>query len=176
MVLWVLCQNGQRKGRVRTARAGSESGHEVSKFQSPHFKSRPTWPHARSFFVRFRSFFDLTTQSMGFNDLMHPRNIYRKSPPDFKILAEKFDYFRKFAKETKPGRFTLNFKDPEALRALTCALLESDFGLKLSIPLDRLIPTVPLRLNYILWIEDLLACLPDNQRHATVRGFDIGKD
>ena len=53
---------------------------------------------------------------MGFNDLMHPRNIYRKSPPDFKILAENFDYFRKFAKETKPGRFTLNFKDPEALR------------------------------------------------------------
>lgn len=113
---------------------------------------------------------------MGFNDLMHPRNIYRKSPPDFKILAEKFDYFRKFAKETKPGRFTLNFKDPEALRALTCALLESDFGLKLSIPLDRLIPTVPLRLNYILWIEDLLACLPDTQGHAIVRGFDIGKD
>ena len=113
---------------------------------------------------------------MGFNELLHPRNIYRKSPPDFKILAEKFDYFRKFAKETKPGRFTLNFKDPEALRALTCALLESDFGLKLSIPLDRLIPTVPLRLNYILWIEDLLACLPGTQRHATVRGFDIGKD
>ena len=112
---------------------------------------------------------------MGFNDLMHPRNIYRKSPPDFKILAENFDYFRKFANETKPGRFNLNFKDPEALRVLTCALLESDFGLKLRIPLDRLIPTVPLRLNYILWIEDLLACLPDTQRHATVRGFDIGK-
>lgn len=125
--------------------------------------------------LTFHCFFDLTAQSMGFNDLMHPRNIYRKSPPDFKSLAEKFDYFRKFAKETKPGRFNLNFKDPEALRALTCALLESDFGLKLSIPLDRLIPTVPLRLNYILWIEDLLACLPDT-RHATVRGFDIGKD
>lgn len=112
---------------------------------------------------------------MGFNDLMHPRNIYKKSPPDFNILAAKFDYFRKFAKETKGGHFTVNFKDPDALRALTCALLESDFGLKLSIPLDRLIPTVPLRLNYILWIEDLLACLPEDQRHTIVRGFDIGK-
>ena len=112
---------------------------------------------------------------MGFNDLMHPRNIYRNSPPDFKILAEKYDYFREIAKETKVGHFIVNFKDPESLRALTCALLENDFDLKLSIPLDRLIPTVPLRLNYILWIEDLLACLSDTQRHAIVRGFDIGR-
>lgn len=119
---------------------------------------------------------DLNVKIMGFNDLMHPRNIYRKAPPDFKLLAEKFDYFRKFTKETKSGHLTLNFKDPEALRALTCALLEHDFGLKLSIPLDRLIPTVPLRLNYILWIEDLLSCLPDVFSHATVRGFDIGKE
>lgn len=120
-------------------------------------------------------FFELKATRMGFNDLMHPRNIYRNSPPDFKILAEKFDYFKKFTKESNSGHFTLNFKDPGALRALTCALLEHDFGLKLSIPLDRLIPTVPLRLNYILWIEDLLSCLPEVYRHATVRGFDIGK-
>lgn len=111
---------------------------------------------------------------MGFNDLMHPRNIYSKSPPDFKILAEKFEYLRRFAKETSSGNFSLNFKDPGALRALTCALLEQDFGLKLNIPLDRLIPTVPLRLNYILWIEDLLSCLSKVYRHGTVRGFDVG--
>ena len=112
---------------------------------------------------------------MGFNDLMHPRNIYRNAPPDFKVLGEKFDYFRKHTKETKPGRFTLNFKNPEALRALTCALLEHDFKIKISIPLDRLIPTVPLRLNYVLWIEDLLSCLSEDHCHAIVRGFDIGK-
>ena len=112
---------------------------------------------------------------MGFNDLMHPRNIYRNAPPDFKVLGEKFDYFRKHTKETKPGRFTLNFKNPEALRALTCALLEHDFKIKISIPLDRLIPTVPLRLNYVLWIEDLLSCLSEDHCHAIVRGFDVGK-
>ena len=112
---------------------------------------------------------------MGFNDLMHPRNIYRNAPPDFKVLSEKFDYFRKHTKETKPGRFTLNFKNPEALRALTCALLEHDFKIKISIPLYRLIPTVPLRLNYVLWIEDLLSCFSEDHCHAIVRGFDIGK-
>ena len=112
---------------------------------------------------------------MGFNDLMHPRNIYRNSPPDFRKLAEKFEYFRKLTREANPGRLTVNFKDPGALRALTCALLENDFGIKLTIPVNRLIPTVPLRLNYILWIEDLLNCLPEKQSHTTVRGFDIGE-
>ena len=112
---------------------------------------------------------------MGFNELMHPRNVYRKSPPDFKILAETFEYFRAFVKESSSGHCTLNFKDPSALRALTYALLEKDFGLNLSIPLDRLIPTIPLRLNYVLWIEDLLSCLPEVFRHVTVRGFDVGE-
>ncbi|XP_015760312.1 PREDICTED: uncharacterized protein LOC107339517 isoform X4 [Acropora digitifera] len=67
-----------------------------------------------------------------------------------------------------------NFKDASALRALTYALLEKEFGLNLSIPLDRLIPRVPLRLNYVLWIEDVLSCLPEVFRHVTERGFDVG--
>ena len=96
------------------------------------------------------------------------------TPNRQQILTEKFDYFRRFAKETSSGNFSLNFKDPGALRALTCALLEQDFGLKLNIPLNRLIPTVPLRLNYILWIEDLLSCLSKVYRHETIRGFDVG--
>lgn len=47
----------------------------------------------------------------------------------------------------------------------------ADFGLDVTIPEDRLVPTLPLRLNYILWLEDLLAAinLPNN-----IRGIDIG--
>ena len=41
-------------------------------------------------------------------------------------------------------------------------------GLEVNIPLDHLIPRVPQRLNYILWIEDLL----DRPEKAT--GIDIG--
>lgn len=54
--------------------------------------------------------------------------------------------------------YTLDFSDPAALRELTCAVLEKDFDLKLEIPLDHLIPTIPQKLNYIHWVEDLLSC------------------
>ena len=37
-------------------------------------------------------------------------------------------------------------------------------------PLDRLIPTIPLRLNYIMWVEDILGKDVD----STVTGLDIG--
>ena len=114
---------------------------------------------------------------MAFNDLMHPRNNYRNSPPDFIKLAEQHEEFRKHTKQGKFQGLTIDFKDPEALRALNCTLLEHDFGLKLEIPLDRLIPTVPLRLNYVLWLEDLLCCLPKKEEGETdvVRGIDIGR-
>lgn len=39
------------------------------------------------------------------------------------------------------------------------------------IPEDRLVPTLPLRLNYILWIEDLMAAIEIGD-HVT--GLDIG--
>lgn len=49
--------------------------------------------------------------------------------------------------------------------------MKKDFNLDVEIPLNKLIPTVPLRLNYVLWIEDLLSISAgiDN-----VRGIDIG--
>lgn len=49
--------------------------------------------------------------------------------------------------------------------------MKKDFGLDIEIPGNKLIPTVPLRLNYILWIEDLLSISKATQ---TVKGIDIG--
>jgi methyltransferase len=106
---------------------------------------------------------------------MHPRNIYKDNPPDFKELAIKYPYFRSYSRENTSGAVTIDFKDPKALRALTYALLENDFDIKIEIPLDRLIPTLPLRLNYILWVEDLVGCLPGYDTHSSVIGVDIGK-
>lgn len=69
---------------------------------------------------------------------------------------------------------SLNFKDPEAVRALTCTLLKEDFGLTIDIPLERLIPTVPLRLNYIHWVEDLIGH-QGADKAVLRRGIDIGR-
>ncbi|TRY92542.1 hypothetical protein DNTS_024549 [Danionella cerebrum] len=106
---------------------------------------------------------------MALNKSMHPRNRYKDKPPDFVYLASKYTEFQKHVETTLTGRVTLNFKDPEAVRALTCTLLKEDFGLTIEIPLERLIPTVPLRLNYIHWVEDLVGGQGNSQR-----GIDIG--
>ncbi|XP_076833452.1 RNA N(6)-adenosine-methyltransferase mettl16 [Brachyhypopomus gauderio] len=106
---------------------------------------------------------------MALNKSMHPRNRYRDKPPDFTYLASKYPDFQKHVKTSLIGRASVNFKNPEAVRALTCTLLKEDFGLTIDIPLERLIPTVPLRLNYIHWVEDLTG-----GQGSPRSGIDIG--
>lgn len=104
---------------------------------------------------------------------MHARNRYKDKPPDFAYLASKYPDFKQHIQINLNGRVSLNFKDPEAVRALTCTLLREDFGLSIDIPLERLIPTVPLRLNYIHWVEDLIGH-QDSDQTTLRRGIDIG--
>ncbi|CAG2064644.1 unnamed protein product, partial [Timema podura] len=87
-------------------------------------------------------------------------------------MAIQYPQFRKFAHQGLSGKMTINFKDTAALHALSTTLLEKDFNLKVNIPTDRLIPTIPSRLNYILLIEDLLDC--GGRRAGDVHGIDIG--
>ncbi|NWW93391.1 MET16 methyltransferase, partial [Rhynochetos jubatus] len=108
---------------------------------------------------------------MALNKSMHARNRYKDKPPDFAYLASKYPEFQQHVQTTLTGRLSLNFKDPEAVRALTCTLLKEDFGLTIDIPVERLIPTVPLRLNYIHWVEDLIG-----HQHADKRGLRRGID
>ncbi|XP_014292300.1 U6 small nuclear RNA (adenine-(43)-N(6))-methyltransferase [Halyomorpha halys] len=106
---------------------------------------------------------------MAMNKLMHPRNPYKKRP-DFKKLAIDYPDFRKYAKQDLSGKINFNFKDHGAVWALTKCLLQRDFGLNVEIVPGHLVPTLPLRLNYLLWIEDLL----ELYRPKNVIGIDIG--
>ncbi|XP_059127160.1 RNA N6-adenosine-methyltransferase METTL16 isoform X2 [Peromyscus eremicus] len=110
---------------------------------------------------------------MALSKSMHARNRYKDKPPDFAYLASKYPDFKQHIQINLNGRVSLNFKDPEAVRALTCTLLKEDFGLSIDIPLERLIPTVPLRLNYIHWVEDLIGH-QDSDKSTLRRGIDIG--
>ncbi|XP_050440218.1 U6 small nuclear RNA (adenine-(43)-N(6))-methyltransferase [Adelges cooleyi] len=103
--------------------------------------------------------------------LMHPRNLYR-TPPNFKELADNYPEFRKYATTSLDGKIVFDFKNQDGLRVLTRILLKKDFDLDVDLPVGKLIPTVPLRLNYILWIEDLLNL--NNSNSSNTKGIDIG--
>ncbi|XP_050717977.1 RNA N6-adenosine-methyltransferase METTL16-like [Eriocheir sinensis] len=119
------------------------------------------------------------------NKFMHPRNPY-KTPPSFKQLAKDYPEFRAHCSYDVGDKVHLDFKNPNALRALTTCLLHHDFGLEVNIPEGRLVPTLPLRLNYLLWLEDLLSLAArrrsggdgggggGGQGAAAVVGADIG--
>lgn len=103
---------------------------------------------------------------MAFNQFMHPKNIYRRKP-DFRQLAKEDTEFANYL--DTDGK--IDFSNINALRSLTKALLKKDFGLNVEIPDERLVPTLPLRLNYILWIEDILEYC---KLHFNITGIDIG--
>ncbi|CAF0732079.1 unnamed protein product [Rotaria sordida] len=105
---------------------------------------------------------------MSFNEYMHIRNRYRTNPVDFKQLAEKHPALKSFLIEKTNGGVTLDFCDPNAVRALTIATAKEDFNLNLELSLDRLIPRIPQKLNYLHWIEDLI------ERKIDAIGIDIG--
>lgn len=68
----------------------------------------------------------------------------------------------------------IDFKNEETLRILTRVLLKHDFDLTVKIPPNKLVPTLPLRLNYVLWIEDLMTHASFTKMED-VKGIDIGK-
>lgn len=64
-------------------------------------------------------------------------------------------------------------KSENTLKVLTKCLLSCDFDLDVDFPDNHLIPTVPLRLNYILWLEDIMNLLQISDRMPS--GIDIGR-
>jgi hypothetical protein len=110
--------------------------------------------------------------AMALNKFMHPRNIYRNRKANFQHLAIKYPEFRKHVFPDVSGKLFLDFKNPDSLRQLSITLMKHDFGLDVELPPDRLVPTIPLRLNYILWVEDILK--GSNVEHE-IKGIDIGE-
>ncbi|XP_001360645.3 U6 small nuclear RNA (adenine-(43)-N(6))-methyltransferase [Drosophila pseudoobscura] len=100
---------------------------------------------------------------------MHPRNILCV-PPDYTKLAIKYRDFRQVCELELTGKVSVNFRNEKTLRELSKMLLKEYFQLDVDFAPGSLVPTLALRLNYILWLEDML--LPLNLE--TVRGIDVG--
>ncbi|CEL60759.1 ribosomal RNA large subunit methyltransferase F [Rhizoctonia solani AG-1 IB] len=90
---------------------------------------------------------------------------------DFGQLAAAFPPLKPFLFKSASGGYSLNFKDDAANRTLTRALLKRDFGLDVTLLEDRLCPPVPNRLNYVLWISELVNVLGLDE---PIVGLDIG--
>lgn len=48
-------------------------------------------------------------------------------------------------------------------RQLTKSVLKRDFNLELELPDDRLCPPVPVRYNYVRWLQELLDSTDDSE-------------
>ncbi|XP_011256449.2 U6 small nuclear RNA (adenine-(43)-N(6))-methyltransferase isoform X1 [Camponotus floridanus] len=108
---------------------------------------------------------------MNVKRYIHPRNKYKK-PPDYKQLAVLYPEFREIAIMDIAGKIRINFQDKKSLRVLTETLLKHDFDLHINIPPDNLNPAITLRMNYVLWIEDLMKYFKLDMNKIT--GIDIG--
>ncbi|KAL7280933.1 hypothetical protein ACG7TL_005882 [Trametes sanguinea] len=103
-------------------------------------------------------------------------NPYR-TPPDFLALADAYPPLKPHIVLARNGP-TIDFKNETAQRSLlTEAILLRDFSLKVELPPGRLCPPVPNRLNYILWLEDVVATTTlalELSGDRAVRGLDVG--
>ncbi|CAJ0576986.1 unnamed protein product, partial [Mesorhabditis spiculigera] len=113
----------------------------------------------------------LSGSMLTYNHLMHRRNIYKGAPPDFQQLALEYPRFRKHCTYSS-DKLIVDFRDVDAVRELTRATLHKDFRLSVDLPENSLVPRIPQKLNYLLWIEDLLAL--NSLDKGRVLGIDIG--
>lgn len=111
---------------------------------------------------------------------LHPRNLNR-TRYDFEKLVYNYPILKNyiFTSEYSSDDLekTIDFSNPEAVKALNKAILISNYGIQFwDIPKNYLCPPIPGRADYIHYIADLLAnsnnqIIPEGEH---VIGLDIG--
>ena len=107
---------------------------------------------------------------------LHPRNLDRFGY-DFDQLITISPELEKFVSINEHAIKTIDFSNPDAVKALNKALLNTHFGIQnWDIPANYLCPPIPGRADYIHYIADLLSSsnngsIPEGE---TVQGLDIG--
>lgn len=98
---------------------------------------------------------------------LHPLNIH-KSSYEISFLVEKHPVLKDFIILGKKGNKTINFSNPNAVKALNTALLKAHYGVQFwDFPEENLCPPIPGRVDYIHYLSDLIGT-----QKATV--LDIG--
>ena len=99
---------------------------------------------------------------------LHPLNIH-KNGYDFPLLIKSCPRLNQYVDKNSHGNLSIDFANPEAVKALNAALLEHHYGVKgWDIPEGALCPPIPGRVDYIHYVADLLA------KTHEVKLLDIG--
>jgi 23S rRNA (adenine1618-N6)-methyltransferase len=118
----------------------------------------------------------LKTQNTSEKPSLHPRNPHRFRY-DFEQLISAYPELEKFVFVNEYKLETIDFSDPEAVKAVNKALLISNYDIQnWDIPANYLCPPIPGRADYIHYIADLLAknnngIIPEGEN---IVGLDIG--
>jgi 23S rRNA (adenine1618-N6)-methyltransferase len=103
---------------------------------------------------------------------LHTRNIH-KNGYDFPLLIKSCPPLNQYVDKNTHGNLSIDFANPEAVKALNAALLNHHYGVKgWDIPDGALCPPIPGRVDYIHYVADLLG-LNESRANAT-RLLDIG--
>lgn len=118
----------------------------------------------------------MKTQNTSEKPSLHPRNPHRFRY-DFEQLISAYPELEKFVFVNEYKLETIDFSDPEAVKAVNKALLISNYDIQnWDIPANYLCPPIPGRADYIHYIADLLAknnngIIPEGEN---IVGLDIG--
>lgn len=107
---------------------------------------------------------------------LHPRNKHR-GRYDFAQLVAASPELAAFVTPNAYGDPSIDFADPQAVRALNRALLKADYDVAgWDLPSHYLCPPIPGRADLLHYLADLLAQSNGNvvPRGATVRVLDVG--
>ena len=104
--------------------------------------------------------------------ILHPRNKHR-SNYDFPALIKSLPALKQYVAVNKYGNESIDFADPNAVKALNKALLSHFYKIEhWDIPEGYLCPPIPGRADYVHYLADLLTKEEGNAKG--VRVLDIG--
>lgn len=106
---------------------------------------------------------------------LHKRNKHRE-PYDFEVLIKSVPELEKYVSLNAHGNYSIDFKDPRAVKNLNKSLLHFFYGIELwDIPEGYLCPPIPGRADYIHYLADLLMDAEGKLRRGkSVKILDIG--
>lgn len=114
--------------------------------------------------------------SSGTTKTLHPRNKHN-SRYDFDFLITVYPELEAYIISTPIGDKSIDFANPDAVRALNKGLLKADYNIHYwELPKTNLCPPIPGRADYIHYIADILAEYNNGKIPTgnTVRLLDIG--